>query len=341
MATRADAIERLRSLKTDFGQLVHCIDQGDAVGAGKIARQILEGMKSHLDGIQSHFSADFAENRLPTLESDRSYVAGLERKLPAREDLDRLNRVTVNIARYLRVLERITTAVYPRSPMMWKIVARAYGLKLAAALAVVAVAIGGVALFRARAANRHGLVAKYYSGMELKPLAKEIREDTIDFNWGEGGPLNSWRRSEFSARWTGYIQIPRADKWEFFTHNDDGVRLYIADQLVINDWNRHRMAINRAELKLDAGYYPFRLEYFEHRNRAMLRLFWKAASEKKPSIIPKEAFVPSAAYLSKDAVRIETLDPSAVLYATREGSDRGPRSAKNGGKAAAAAEKPE
>jgi len=316
MASRADVLSRLRFLEGEFARLVRCIDQADAVAAGKQARTIIDGIRSVLDSIQAGLAGDFIQNRLPHFESDRNTVLGFDHKPPTRENLDQLNSIAVHISKELRSLERLTCAVYPRAPFPWRDQLRIHWKKLAAAGVGVAVLLIAAASYKSMVTARQGLMGEYFNDMELKGRARQHREPNLNFTWGDGGPLNNWRRSEFSARWTGYVRIPSDDKWEFFTHSDDGVRFFLGDALLIDDWNRHGTKISRAEVKLRAGIYPIKMEYFEHRKRAMMKLYWKAASDKKPTIIPTAALIPSSRYLPQDATVFDVLDSSSVLHAT-------------------------
>jgi hypothetical protein len=67
----------------------------------------------------------------------------------------------------------------------------------------------------------------------------------------------------FSVRWTGEVEIATAGDWTFRTTSNDGVRLWIGDQLVINNWTTHAITQNSATLSLAAGWQPLRLEYFQ------------------------------------------------------------------------------
>lgn len=316
MASRADVLSKLRFLEGEFARLVSCIDQADAVAAGKQARSIIDGIRAVLDSIQSSFAGDFIQNRLPDFETDRNTVLGYDQRPPTREDLDKLNRIAVHISKELRALDRLTCAVYPRSAFPIRDIAVRQWKKAAAALGVVLIGFLVASGYKSMVTSRQGLQGHYFNDMDLKDQAKERRDAIINFSWGEGSPLGNWRKSEFSIRWTGFLRVPRDDKWEFFTHSDDGVRLTLGDSVLIDDWNRHGTKISRAEVNLQAGIYPIKIEFFQHRKRALMKLYWKAASDKKPAIIPSAAFIPSREYLPSDASVFEVLDASAVVHAT-------------------------
>jgi len=64
-----------------------------------------------------------------------------------------------------------------------------------------------------------------------------VRTDSVvNFNWNTGGPVG---QTAYAVRWSGAVQ-PRYDETCTFTVvADDGVRLWVNGQLLINDWTAH------------------------------------------------------------------------------------------------------
>jgi beta-glucosidase len=76
----------------------------------------------------------------------------------------------------------------------------------------------------------------------------------------------------FSVRWTGYFVPEATDDYKFYVSADDGVRLYIDDERVIDDWQRHGETLDTASKHLTAAQpYKIRLEYFENTGTATAR----------------------------------------------------------------------
>lgn len=110
-----------------------------------------------------------------------------------------------------------------------------------------------------------GLKGEYFSNEELKGQPALVRTDKhVHFDWGEGSFAPDEPVDHFSVRWTGYFVPEKSGDYKFFTSADDGVRLYIGDEIAIDDWQPHSQTMDIAARHLEAGQaYKIRLEYFE------------------------------------------------------------------------------
>ncbi len=117
-----------------------------------------------------------------------------------------------------------------------------------------------------------GLYAEYFTGYLDLMLARV--EPGVDVDWGDAGPHDGVGADRFSARWSGTLTPPTAGTYTFATETDDGVRLYIDDELVIDDWRGHFVTRNEAEVALTGDPVSIRLEYFEIDLAASAKLLW-------------------------------------------------------------------
>lgn len=117
-----------------------------------------------------------------------------------------------------------------------------------------------------------GLKGEYFSNQDLQGAPALVRTDRhVHFDWGEGSFQAGQPVDHFSARWTGYFIPKQSGDYEFFTSADDGARLYINEDRVIDDWQPHSQTLDTAMKHLDAGQaYKIRLEYFEDVGSAIL-----------------------------------------------------------------------
>src|SRR5204863_1549728 len=70
------------------------------------------------------------------------------------------------------------------------------------------------------------------------------------------------------------------DNYTFYAISDDGVRLWVNNQLVIDDWNAHPPTTNATSAITLTGTnrYPVQLEFFEATGGAVARFYWSSAS---------------------------------------------------------------
>ena len=110
-----------------------------------------------------------------------------------------------------------------------------------------------------------GLKGEYFNNESLEGTPALVRVDPrVDFQWGDASYAATGPTDHFSVRWTGNFIPKKSGDYSFYTNSDDGVRLYLDEQAVINDWQRHAETVNSYAAHLEAGQaYKIRLEYFE------------------------------------------------------------------------------
>ena len=116
---------------------------------------------------------------------------------------------------------------------------------------------------------------------------------TINFNWGTTGPGPVVGATNFTVRWTGTVQAQFSETYNFYTVADDGVRLYVNGQLVVNDWTDKLAATtNSGSIVLAAQqFYNLELDYYQKTNNASVALWWSSPSTVK-AIVPQTQLYP-------------------------------------------------
>ncbi|OCT13485.1 hypothetical protein A8709_17940 [Paenibacillus pectinilyticus] len=136
----------------------------------------------------------------------------------------------------------------------------------------------------AASTSTNGVNGQYYAG-DFGTLALSRIDATIDFDWGGGRPTEDVPGEWFSARWTGKVQPQYSETYTFYTNTDDGVRLWVNGQQLINNW----VAMNgelSATITLTAGVkYDLKMEFIENGGNAHAQLSWSSASQAK-QVIP-------------------------------------------------------
>jgi putative isomerase len=130
---------------------------------------------------------------------------------------------------------------------------------------------------------RGGLEAVFYKDWLFKTEAARRRDDIVDFDWGESGPVEEMNGDRWAARWTGSFQPPESGPYRFAVQADEGARLTIDGRLVLDTWSRTTGDRRTADITLEAGKpCPVVLEYFEDTGKASLHFTVHRLSPGKP-----------------------------------------------------------
>jgi hypothetical protein len=138
-----------------------------------------------------------------------------------------------------------------------------------------------------------GLLAIYYNSRDLSGQAVTRIDPKVDFDWGEGAPVPGVIGPDsFSVRWIGQVRAPATEEFAFHTVTDDGVRLWINNQLIIDQWQDQSASESSGSFPLKAGQlYDIRMEYYEGSGVASAKLSWSSKSIPR-QIIPTECLIP-------------------------------------------------
>ena len=115
----------------------------------------------------------------------------------------------------------------------------------------------------------------YWANQNLMGNPALIRDDAnIDFDWGLGSPGGGIPNDHFSARWTRTMQLEEG-LYRFIVHVDDGVRLWVNDQLIIDDWTDRPLRELTADYTIGGtGAHEIRVEYYENTVHARIHVSW-------------------------------------------------------------------
>lgn len=141
------------------------------------------------------------------------------------------------------------------------------------------------------AAGTAGLLGEYFSNMNLTGLVFQRIDTTVNFDWGNSAPDPSMATNYFSIRWTGFVQPQYTQTYTFYTVTDDGCRLYVNNQLVVDSWIDQAAIERSGTIALTAGTtVSIRMEMYENAGEAVAQLSWSSASQPK-QIIPSTRLV--------------------------------------------------
>lgn len=93
-------------------------------------------------------------------------------------------------------------------------------------------------------------------------------------------------------RWNGQIQPQFTETYTFFTTSDDGVRLTVNGQRIIDNLTDHGPTVDTGTIALVAGQgVEVQLEFFENTGGAEIRLEWASASTLR-QVVPRSQLFP-------------------------------------------------
>jgi hypothetical protein len=145
------------------------------------------------------------------------------------------------------------------------------------------------------AAAANGLVGEYWISTGGAGNFSErvlVRfDDQIFDDWGNGSPDPLIPNDDFTVRWTAALTTPAAGTWTFYTTTDDGVRLWIDGELLIDQWVPQSPTEWSAQIDLAAGPHLLRMEYYEAGGGAIAVLEWEGPGTPR-AVVPTSALHP-------------------------------------------------
>jgi endoglucanase len=143
--------------------------------------------------------------------------------------------------------------------------------------------------------NGTGLTGNYYNGIALggTPLLTRV-DPTVNFNFAGGPAAPGLPADQFSVRWEGQVEARSDEVYTFYVTHDDGARLWVNDQLVINNWTDHAAIEDSGSITLGLGQrYSIRLEFYESGGDAVATLSWSTPLGLAKQIIPQSQLFPA------------------------------------------------
>ena len=131
---------------------------------------------------------------------------------------------------------------------------------------------------------------------EDREVTMERVDSVIDFDWVRNTPGDPIQEDNFTVTWTGFIQVRELQPYFFSADADDGVRVWIDDEMVVNtfaegDESEEQPSVS---IRLDPNRrYPILIEYEEGVQNARMTLNWRLRLE-EPEVVPQGQLFSSA-----------------------------------------------
>ena len=141
----------------------------------------------------------------------------------------------------------------------------------------------------------YGLTVTYYNGTNFDQRICTRAALSIAKDYREHEPAWFVDKNKFSSRWEGKLHIPIDSVYTFFSQSDDGLRLYVDEKLVIDNWKNQGWLQSGRHSKtwLAKGVHSIRVEHYDDQGPAALRIKWTGGPIPLNSVLGKP-------YLTKD-----------------------------------------
>ena len=118
-------------------------------------------------------------------------------------------------------------------------------------------------------------------------------DSTLSFDFVQAPPDNIPSATYFSARWKGKVRPRFSETYLFMTLSDDGIRVTINGQAVIDNMSYHPPSWDWNWIYLEANRdYDIQIEYFQGMGDAQFQLWWQSPSQGK-EVVPASQLFPA------------------------------------------------
>jgi RNA polymerase subunit RPABC4/transcription elongation factor Spt4 len=115
-------------------------------------------------------------------------------------------------------------------------------------------------------------VGQYFTTRDFTGKHQVRHDQRIDFQWGNNAPVRGFPTVNTSIRWHTCLAVEDAQRYRFELIADDGAKLYVNDNLHMDQWQEFAGVTGSQDFTLTPGSYVLRLEYFQWYYDAMVKL---------------------------------------------------------------------
>ncbi|MEM7129249.1 MAG: PA14 domain-containing protein [Chloroflexota bacterium] len=162
---------------------------------------------------------------------------------------------------------------------------------------------------------------EYYTNRRLDGNPRFRRNDReINFNWGGGSPSSRIPDNDFSVRWRRSLWFEEG-RYRFYAQVDDGVRVYIDGNRIINEWNDNSGGAPYSTERDLSGWHEIQVDYYENNGGAEIRFWWDRVSTPssptpEPTVTPLPTSVAEATATATPAPPTLTPTPTLAIQAS-------------------------
>ena len=161
----------------------------------------------------------------------------------------------------------------------------------------------------------HGLLGTYFSRADCSSEVLKRVDAQVNFDWADKPAALGVPTEDFSVRWTGQLQAQHTENHTFHVETDDGVRVWVGDKQIIDEWRQQATTVVSLPVPLTAGqFYPLTIEYFSAKPPALVKLKWSSPSTPLGIIPANRLYPPHAPNTPSPGERRLGLDRGVVTW---------------------------
>lgn len=162
---------------------------------------------------------------------------------------------------------------------------------------------------------QHGLLGTYFSRPDCSGEVLKRLDAQVNFDWADKPAAPGVPTEDFSVRWNGQVQAQHAENYTFHVETDDGVRVWLGDRQIIDEWRQQSATVVSQPVALNAGqFYPLTIEYYSAKPPAMAKLKWSSPSTPLGVIPASRLHPPNAPSAPTPGERRLGLDRGVVTW---------------------------
>ncbi len=140
-----------------------------------------------------------------------------------------------------------------------------------------------------------GLTGKYYDDLTFTTAVTTRTDAAINFNWGSAIPSGTaiTAPTTYAAAWSGQIEPAYSELYTFYVTADDGARLWVDDQLIVQRTFFQGTGEMRGQIRLKGSHrVNVRVEFIQQTGNASVKLEWASASQTR-QVVPTNRLYPT------------------------------------------------
>lgn len=126
------------------------------------------------------------------------------------------------------------------------------------------------------ASGKRGITATYFNSLApgSNPVKTTVLQD-LNESYTFMSPDSSLDANHFSVRYSGFLVPRKTGKYQLALEGNDGFRMFIDNRLVIDQWSKVSYSRIPVSLLLERGkHYAIRIEFYESKGNARIKLLW-------------------------------------------------------------------